>query len=79
MAHRQASLHYIMEHVAHHVDMSIQLWQLSKAQQKHEERLPQHIFIRRFSWLWYFDTARRCELCDFFAHCWTGFDGRPAP
>jgi omega-6 fatty acid desaturase (delta-12 desaturase) len=69
-------LHHIMEHTAHHVDMSIPLYRLADAQQKLEELLPQRIVVQRFSWRWYFDTAKRCKLYDFDADCWTGFDGR---
>jgi omega-6 fatty acid desaturase (delta-12 desaturase) len=33
--------------------------------------------IQKFSWRWYFDTARRCKLYDFRRHCWTDFSGVP--
>lgn len=72
-----ALLHHIMEHTAHHVDMSIPLYRLEKAQALLEELLPQRIVIQRFSWRWYFDTARRCKLYDFKARCWTDFAGHP--
>ncbi|MFC5474492.1 fatty acid desaturase [Paraherbaspirillum soli] len=71
-------LHHIMEHTAHHVDMSIPLYRLRQAQQILEAMLPQRIVIQRFSWRWYFDTARRCKLYDFQRHCWTDFNGRPS-
>ena len=72
-------MHHIMEHTAHHVDMGIPLYRLSKAQHRLEELLPQRIVIQQFSWRWYFDTAHRCKLYDFSAQCWTRFHGRPAP
>jgi omega-6 fatty acid desaturase (delta-12 desaturase) len=33
--------------------------------------------IQKFSWRWYFDTARRCKLYDFQRRCWTDFSGLP--
>lgn len=72
-----AALHYIMEHTAHHVDMSIPLYRLKHVQTMLEERLPGRIVVQKFSWRWYFDTARRCKLYDFERLCWTDFEGRP--
>ena len=71
-----ALLHHIMEHTAHHVDMSIPLYRLKLAQAKLEELLPGRIVVQRFSWGWYFETARACKLYDFSRHCWTDFAGR---
>lgn len=71
-----ALLHHIMEHTAHHVDMSVPLYRLKKAQALLEEKLPGKIIIQRFSWAWYFQTARRCKLYDFERACWTDFSGR---
>jgi omega-6 fatty acid desaturase (delta-12 desaturase) len=71
-----AALHHIMEHTAHHVDMSVPLYRLKAAQRLLEERLRGHIVIQPFSWRWYADTARRCKLYDFQQHCWTDFGGR---
>ena len=71
-----AALHYIMEHTAHHVDMSIPLYRLKGVQNLLEAMLPGRIVIQKFSWAWYFDTARRCKLYDFERLCWTDFDGR---
>ncbi|GAA7754894.1 MAG: fatty acid desaturase [Burkholderiaceae bacterium] len=71
-----AALHHIMEHTAHHVDMSIPLYQLKRAQALLEHALPGRIIIEKFSWRWYFHTARRCKLYDFKALCWTDFRGR---
>jgi omega-6 fatty acid desaturase (delta-12 desaturase) len=66
-----------MEHTAHHVDMSIPLYKLKEAQKTLEHLLPERIIIQRFSWKWYFDTARACKLYDFTRQCWTDFEGRP--
>jgi omega-6 fatty acid desaturase (delta-12 desaturase) len=70
-------LHHIMEHTAHHVDMSVPLYRLKKAQALLESRLAGSIVVQPFSWRWYADTARRCKLYDFKARRWTDFDGRP--
>ncbi len=71
-----ALMHHIMEHTAHHVDMSIPLYKLKQAQAKLEEMLPGRIIVQRFSWKWYFQTARACKLYDFTRECWTDFKGR---
>lgn len=68
-------LHHIMEHTAHHVDMSIPLYHLKAAQRCLEAAMPGRIIIQNFSWRWYFDTARRCKLFDFKQNCWTDFQG----
>jgi omega-6 fatty acid desaturase (delta-12 desaturase) len=75
--HVGAMMHHIMEHTAHHVDMTVPLYRLKKAQALLEKQLPGRIVIQMFSWRWYFDTARRCKLYDFNARCWTDFSGKP--
>ena len=72
-----ALIHHIMEHTAHHVDMSIPLYKLKEAQALLEQLLPERIIVQRFSWKWYFATARACKLYDFSRQCWTDFQGRP--
>ena len=69
-------IHHIMEHTAHHVDMSIPLYKLKDAQALLEHLLPERIIIQPFSWKWYFSTARACKLYDFSRQCWTDFQGR---
>ena len=71
-----AMMHNIMEHTAHHLDMSIPLYRLSQAQAFLESRLPGRIVIQQFSLRWYFRTARHCKLYDFQRQCWTGYDGQ---
>ncbi len=73
-----ALMHHIMEHTAHHVDMSIPLYKLKQAQQLLESALPGRIIIQRFSWRWYAQTARRCKLYDLASGLWTDFEGRPS-
>ena len=70
-------LHHIMEHTAHHVDMSVPLYRLKRAQKLLEGKLPGRIVVQPFSWRWYADTARRCKLYDYQARCWTDYAGRP--
>jgi len=72
-------LHNIMEHTAHHVDMTIPLYRLRRAQAILEAKLPDSITVQTFSWRWYFGTARACKLYDFERNCWTDFDGRALP
>jgi omega-6 fatty acid desaturase (delta-12 desaturase) len=70
-----ALMHHIMEHTAHHVDMSIPLYKLKQAQAKLENLLPGRIIVQPFSWRWYFQTARACKLYDFTRQCWTDYKG----
>jgi omega-6 fatty acid desaturase (delta-12 desaturase) len=70
-----AWMHHIMEHTAHHVDMSVPLYKLKEAQTKLETMLPERIIIQKFSWAWYFDTAKQCKLYDTEKKCWLDFDG----
>ncbi len=70
-----AMMHHIMEHTAHHVDMTIPLYKLKDAQNRLEEMLPGRIVVQPFSWNWYFDTARKTKLYCFERHCWTDFYG----
>jgi omega-6 fatty acid desaturase (delta-12 desaturase) len=77
-----AVLHHIMEHTAHHVDMSVPLYRLKRAQALLERRLEGHIVVQPFSWRWYAATARHCKLYDYDERRWTDFEGRaaqPAP
>jgi len=70
-----ASMHHIMEHTAHHVDMGVPLYHLKDAQEKLEELLPGRIIKQPFSWAWYFETAKLCKLYDYKNKWWTDFDG----
>ena len=71
-----ALMHHIMEHTAHHLDMSIPLYKLKQAQSKLEELLPERIIVQPFSWSWYVQTARDCKLYDFKTDSWTTYDGK---
>lgn len=71
-----AAMHHILEHTAHHVDMTVPLYRLKQAQARLEEMLPGRIIVQPFSWRWYFDTARRCKLYDLQAARWTDYAGQ---
>jgi omega-6 fatty acid desaturase (delta-12 desaturase) len=71
-----AMMHHIMEHTAHHVDMSVPLYRLKKAQALLEQQLPGRIVIQAFSWRWYVNTAQRCKLYDYEQQCWLDFSGK---
>jgi len=71
-------LHHILEHTAHHVDMSVPLYRLRAAQALLEERLAGYIVVQPFTWRWYRSTARSCKLYDYAARRWTNFDGMPS-
>jgi len=70
-----AAMHHIMEHTAHHVDMGVPLYKLKQAQAKLEEMLPGRIIIQKFSWAYYFDTAKLCKLYDTQRKCLLDFKG----
>jgi len=70
-----ALMHHIMEHTVHHVDMSVPLYSLKAAQDKLEEMLPGRVIVQKFSWAWYFETAKICKLYDTDRKCWLDFDG----
>ncbi len=70
-----ATMHHIMEHTAHHVDMGVPLYNLQEAQSKLEELLPGRIIVQPFSWKWYFETAKLCKLYDFKNKYWLDFNG----
>ncbi|ETD71696.1 fatty acid desaturase [Pelistega indica] len=74
-----ALLHHIMEHTAHHVDMSIPLYKLKNAQAQLEYMLPERIVVQPFSWSWYFRTAKSCKLYDYKEKHWIDFKGNPTP
>ena len=71
-----ALVHHIMEHTAHHVDMSVPLYNLKAAQSRLEELMPNRIVVQTFSWSWYFDAARICKLYDFEKKAWLDFSGK---
>jgi omega-6 fatty acid desaturase (delta-12 desaturase) len=70
-----ALLHQIMEHTAHHVDMTVPLYHLKAAQTRLEEMLPGRIVVEDFSWQRFFAIARLCKLYDCDTRTWFDFNG----
>jgi len=68
-----AVLHNIMEHPAHHLDMTIPLYQLHAAQQRLDELVHGQILKRPFSWSHYWTCTRTCKLFDYKTGCWVPF------
>lgn len=73
-----AMMHHIMEHTAHHLDMTIPLYKLKEAQDKLEELLPGRIVVQKFSVGWYFKNAKHCQLYDYENKQWIDFSGKPS-
>jgi omega-6 fatty acid desaturase (delta-12 desaturase) len=68
-----ALLHNIMEHPAHHVDMTIPLYNLKAAEKKLAAVIPHEIRTRQFTWSWYRECVRTCKLYDYEAGAWRPF------
>ena len=68
-----AVLHNIMEHPAHHLDMTIPLYQLQAAQKQLDMLAPGQILKRPFSWGGYWHSIRTCKLFDYEAGRWVPF------
>lgn len=63
-------LHNIMEHTAHHSNMSIPLYNLSKAQNEIEKRFDDRVKVVFWNWKFYWDSIRCCKLYDYENHRW---------
>jgi omega-6 fatty acid desaturase (delta-12 desaturase) len=68
-----ALLHNIMEHPAHHLDMTIPLYNLKNAQRALETLVPDRICNRDFSLAWYRNCVSKCKLFDYELGKWQGF------
>ncbi len=68
-----AMLHNIMEHPAHHLDMTIPLYQLKAAQKQLDALVPGQIIKRPFTWADYWQVARVCKLFDPETGQWVPF------
>lgn len=66
-------LHNILQHPAHHLDMSIPFYRLPAAQAKLSQLAPQHVVVRRFCWADYWTTARACKVYDYESGRWCAF------
>lgn len=65
-------LHQIMAHPAHHLDGTIPCYHLKAAQQRLLELLPE-IQPVRFTWRYYRDCLRTCQVYDYAAGGWAPF------
>jgi len=68
--------HNIMAHTAHHVDPSIPMYHLDKAQDKLSKYLGDDIKIIDFSFLGFITTLNKCKLYDYEKNNWLDFDGK---
>ena len=68
-----AVLHNIMDHPAHHLDMTIPLYQLQAAQKHLDVLVPGQILKRPFTWGRYWACTRTCKLFDYEAGLWVPF------
>jgi omega-6 fatty acid desaturase (delta-12 desaturase) len=72
-------LNHIMEHTAHHLDVTIPFFDLALAQREVERMFSAQVPIARWSWRYYAECCRRCKLYDYEARQWLDFDGQPFP
>ncbi|MEO8597163.1 MAG: fatty acid desaturase [Candidatus Solibacter sp.] len=70
-------LHFIMQHTAHHLDVTIPLYHLRDAQRL-VEASGARVVTYRWSPLAFLRHLRSCKLYDFERGCWTDFEGRPS-
>jgi omega-6 fatty acid desaturase (delta-12 desaturase) len=69
-------LHRIMQHTAHHLDVTVPLYRLKQAQGTVESAAATVTY--RWSPLTFLRHLRVCKLYDFENHQWLGFDGKPS-
>jgi omega-6 fatty acid desaturase (delta-12 desaturase) len=72
-----ALLDNIMEHTAHHLDVTIPFFDLPGAQSEVERIFSGQVKVIRWSWRYYAWCCRLCKLYDYEARLWLGFDGKP--
>ena len=68
-------LHFIMHHTAHHLDVTIPMYELRSAQHV-VEQAGARVITYRWTPGSFIRHLRCCKLYDFERRCWTGFDGR---
>lgn len=71
-------LHCIMQHTAHHLDVTIPLYHLRDAQRA-LEAASLTVIVYRWTPLTFFRHLRICKLYDFERQRWVGFDGKIHP
>lgn len=65
-------IHHIMEHPAHHLDATIPLYHLKKAQ-KHLQEIGAGFVSTPFTLHYYWRCVRVCQLYDYQRQCWVPF------
>ena len=70
-----AVLHRIMNHTAHHLDVTVPLYGLVEAQRAVESDPAAGVIVYRWTPFTFLRHLRVCKLYDFERRCWTGFDG----
>jgi omega-6 fatty acid desaturase (delta-12 desaturase) len=70
-----AVLHRIMNHTAHHLDVTVPLYGLVEAQRAVESDPAARVIVYRWTPFTFLRHLRLCKLYDFERRCWTGFDG----
>jgi omega-6 fatty acid desaturase (delta-12 desaturase) len=70
-----AVLHRIMNHTAHHLDVTVPLYGLVEAQRAVESDPAAGVIVYRWTPFTFLRHLRLCKLYDFERRCWTGFDG----
>jgi omega-6 fatty acid desaturase (delta-12 desaturase) len=68
-------LHYIMQHTAHHLDVTIPLYNL-RAAQSAIDGAGAAIVVYRWTPFTFLRHLRVCKLYDFEKRCWTDFEGK---
>jgi len=66
-------LHRILQHPAHHLDMTIPFYRLKAAQQRLQALAPRQVQVRRLSWNHYWQVVRQCKLYDYGNRRWLGY------
>ncbi len=69
-------LHRIMEHTAHHLDVTVPLYNLSAAQNA-IERVSEEIVVERWTPRSFLAHIRACKLYDYSRRQWLDFHGNP--
>ena len=69
-------LHRIMEHTAHHLDVTVPLYHLAAAQAD-LERHCEDLVVERWTPRSFIDQIRSCKLYDYTRRQWLDFDGNP--
>lgn len=71
-----ALLHNIMEHPAHHLDMSIPFYQLQKAQNKLLAVAGPWMVTKNLTWKSYWNCVKRCKTFDYSNSRWCDFPAK---